>query len=100
VKEKASLAIATINDIKEQSCISLETSMKLFKWKITPAVLCGLESIWHHLAGKNMETFEKLKATSLKHVEVERERVALAQRTDFGHLRWTRPKHALEGCLL
>jgi hypothetical protein len=26
--------------------------------------------------------------------------VALAQRTDFGHMRWTRPKHALEGCQL
>jgi hypothetical protein len=30
-------------------------------------------------------------------LEVERELVALAQRTDFGHMRWTRPKHALEG---
>jgi hypothetical protein len=34
------------------------------------------------------------------HVEVERELVALAQRTDFGHMRWTRPKHALEVCSL
>jgi hypothetical protein len=33
-------------------------------------------------------------------IEVERELVALAQRTDFGHMRWTRPKHVLEGCPL
>jgi hypothetical protein len=33
-------------------------------------------------------------------MEVERELVALAQITDFGHMRWTRPKHALEGCPL
>jgi hypothetical protein len=34
-------------------------------------------------------------------LEVAREEVlALAQRTDFGRVRWTRPKHALEGCQL
>jgi hypothetical protein len=34
---------------------------------------------------------------SVMYVEVVRELVALAQRTDFGHMKWTRPKHALEG---
>jgi hypothetical protein len=67
VKEKASLAIVDMNDIKE-SRISLETSMKLFKRKITKAISYGLGMMWYHLTGKNMETIEKLKATFLKKV--------------------------------
>ncbi|KDR11467.1 hypothetical protein L798_14301 [Zootermopsis nevadensis] len=33
-------------------------------------------------------------------LEVARELVEHAQRTDFGRMRWSRPKHALEGCQL
>jgi hypothetical protein len=68
VKERALLAIVAMNDIKEPSCISLETAMKLFKWKITPVISYGLDMMWHHLREKNLDTIEKLKAMFFKKV--------------------------------
>jgi hypothetical protein len=43
MKEKASLAIVAMNDIKEPSHISLKMAKKLFRWKITLVISYGLE---------------------------------------------------------
>jgi hypothetical protein len=41
LKEKVLLAIVVMNKIKEPSHISLEMTMKLSKWKITPVICAG-----------------------------------------------------------
>jgi hypothetical protein len=63
---------------------------------------------WNSLALQNTKYSYKiyiLRVTIFRHsfsvpVEAKRELLELAQRTDFGRMRWTRPKHALEGCQL
>jgi hypothetical protein len=66
IQERLIAAVRCINDIKNLQLLSLKTAIRLFEVKVLPTLTYGLEIIWDHLAVKQLESLESLKARYLK----------------------------------
>ncbi|PSN30821.1 hypothetical protein C0J52_17327 [Blattella germanica] len=65
-REKAAAATRAIRDIKHLQALSLETALKLFFAKVLPIITYGIQILWQHLKKRELEMWEKVKATFLK----------------------------------
>ena len=68
VKQRVSKARAAFVSIPTPRELSLDTALALFRIKIEPIASYGIELIWIHLRGPQLEALDRLKASYLKSV--------------------------------
>jgi hypothetical protein len=68
IKERLAATIRSISGIRHVHRMSLETAMKLFRTKVLPTLIYGLEEIWKFISIRQLQELESLKPRYLKRV--------------------------------